>query len=42
MRSWKVRCAEKGIALAVDSVIVNEAPDDDGIAQCKALGAFLA
>ena len=42
MRSWKVRCAEKGIALAVDSVIVNEAPDDDGIAQCKALGASLA
>lgn len=42
MRSWKVRCAEKSIALAVDSVIVNEAPDDDGIAQCKALGAFLA
>ena len=42
MRSWEARCAEKGIALAADSVIVNEAPDDDGIAKCRALGAALA
>ncbi len=42
MRSWEARCAEKGIALATDSVIINEAPDDDGIAGCKALGAALA
>jgi hypothetical protein len=42
MRTWEGRCAEKGIALAADSVIVNEAPDEDGIAQCKALGAALA
>ncbi|MBQ7518771.1 MAG: flavodoxin, partial [Clostridia bacterium] len=26
MRSWEGRCAEKGIALAAESVIVNEAP----------------
>ena len=42
MRTWESRCAEKGIALAAESLIVNEAPDDDGIAQCKALGAALA
>ncbi len=42
MRTWEGRCAEKSIALAADSVIVNEAPDEDGIAKCKALGAALA
>ncbi len=42
MRSWEARCAEKGIALAADSVTVNEAPDDGGIAKCEALGAVLA
>ena len=42
MRSWEARCAEKGIALAADSVIVNEAPDEDGLAACMALGAALA
>ncbi|MBR0408762.1 MAG: flavodoxin [Clostridia bacterium] len=41
MRTWEGRCAEKGITLAADSVIVNEAPDDEGIAKCKALGAAL-
>ena len=42
MRTWEARCAEKGITLAADSVIVNETPDSDGIAKCKALGAALA
>ena len=42
MRSWEARCAEKGISLAADSVTVNEAPDDGGIAKCEALGAVLA
>ena len=42
MRSWEARCAEKGIALAADSVIVNEAPDEEGITKCRALGAALA
>ncbi len=42
MRAWEARCAEKGIPLAADSVIVNEAPDDEGIAKCRALGAALA
>ena len=42
MRSWEARCAEKGITLAADSVTLNEAPDEDGLAACKALGAALA
>ena len=42
MRAWEDRCNDKGIALAADSVIVNEAPDDEGVAKCKALGAALA
>ena len=42
MRSWEDRCAEKGIIMAADSVTVNEAPDEDGLAACRALGAALA
>ena len=42
MRSWEARCAEKGITLAADSVTVNEAPDEDGLAACRALGAAIA
>ncbi len=42
MRSWEARCAEKGITLAADSVIVNEAPDENGLAACRALGAAFA
>ena len=42
MRTWEARCAVKGIALAADSVTVNEAPDEDGLAACRALGALLA
>ena len=42
MRSWEERCASNGIALAAESVICNEAPDDDGLNQCKALGAQMA
>ena len=41
MRTWEARCAEKGIALAAASVMANEAPDDDALAACKALGAAL-
>ena len=41
MRTWEARCAEKSITLAADSVTVNEAPDEDGLAACRALGAAL-
>ena len=42
MRTWEARCADKGIPLAAASVMANEAPDDDAVAACKALGAELA
>ena len=41
MRTWEARCAEKGITLAAASVTANEAPDDDALAACRALGAAL-
>jgi len=41
MRTWEARCAEKGIVLAAASVTANEAPDDDALAACRALGAAL-
>ena len=42
MRSWEERCAAAGIALAAPSVICCEAPDEDALAACRALGAVLA
>ena len=42
MRSWEESCADAGITLAADSVICNDAPDDEAINACKALGAVLA
>lgn len=42
MRNWEDDCKAAGANLAADPVICNEAPDDDGIAECKALGAALA
>ena len=42
MRSWEEDAAAKGVTLACDSVICNDAPDDDAEAACKALGAAIA
>ena len=42
MQTWEADCAAAGITLAHESVICNEAPDDDALAACKALGAALA
>ena len=41
MQSWEARCKEDGAVLVCDSVICNEAPDDDALAACRALGAAL-
>lgn len=41
MRNWEEKCIQDGAVLACDSFICNEAPDDDAIASCKALGATL-
>lgn len=42
MRSWEERCSQDGANLAADSVICNEAPDDEALSACRTLGAALA
>ncbi len=42
MRDWEDRCSSAGINLVTESVTANNAPDDEAIEQCKALGAALA
>ena len=42
MRSWEARCGDDGAHLICESVICNEAPDDEALASCRALGAALA
>ena len=42
MRNWEDTCKGDGAILTCDSVICNEAPDDDANAACTALGAALA
>ncbi len=41
MRSWEATCNDAGAELAAEPLIINEEPDDNGIAQCKALGEAL-
>ncbi len=42
MRDWEDRCSSAGISLVTESVIANNAPDDEAVNNCKALGAALA
>ena len=42
MRTWEDTCRADGAVLACDSVICCEAPDDDAVSACRALGAALA
>ncbi len=42
MRNWEERCSQDGANLASGSVICNEAPDDEALSACRALGAALA
>ena len=42
MRNWEDDCREAGIELACNSVVCNDAPDEDAITACKELGAALA
>lgn len=41
MRTWEETCKADGAVLACDSVLVNEAPDDDAVVACQALGKAL-
>ena len=42
MRTWEEDCASAGIQLAADSVTCCEAPDDEALSTCQALGKKLA
>ena len=42
MRNWDNEVKSLGANVAADFVIANEAPDDDAIAACEALGAALS
>ncbi len=41
MRNWEEDCKGCGAVLAAESVICNDAPDDDVLEQCRALAAAL-
>lgn len=41
MRNWEESCKASGAVMACDFVICNEAPNDDALAACKALGKAL-
>ena len=41
MRNWEDTCKSDGAVLACDSVICNDAPDEEALENCKALGAAL-
>lgn len=42
MRDWEETCGTQGATLATDSVIANNAPDEEASEACKALGETLA
>ena len=42
MRNWEETCTQAGVVFACDSVICNEAPDEEALSACRALGASLA
>lgn len=41
MRTWEEDCRGKGVSLVCDSVICQEAPDEEGEKACRDLGAAL-
>lgn len=41
MRNWEEDAKAAGVNLAADVLIANEAPDDDAVESCKALGAAI-
>ncbi len=41
MRTWEDECRDCGAVIAAESVICQEAPDEDALQNCRALGAAL-
>ncbi|MBQ7433850.1 MAG: flavodoxin [Lachnospiraceae bacterium] len=42
MRNWEASSREQGLNLAADGLIWNDAPDEEGVEACKALGAAVS
>lgn len=42
MRNWEEQCKDYGAVLAAESVICNDAPDDETAQNCRDLGAKLS
>jgi hypothetical protein len=42
MRDWEERCKSDNATLVTDSVIANNAPSDDDLENCSALGRAIA
>ena len=42
MRSWEDTCKSAGAELVCDSVICNDAPDEEALSACKELGGALS
>lgn len=42
MRDWEGRCGAAGAHLACESVICNDAPDEETLSACRGMGAILA
>ena len=42
MRSWEKDCDDAGVNLVCESVVCQEAPDDDTLEACRAMGKLLA
>ena len=42
MRTWESDCSDRGIDLVCKSVIACEAPADEELAECRAMGAAIA
>ena len=42
MRDWEKDCVDSGATLVCNSVICNDAPDDEAVKSCQALGKALA
>ena len=42
MRNWEKDCDDAGISLVCDSITCQEAPDDDTLEACRAMGKQLA
>ena len=42
IRDWEETCKSAGVTLVSEPVMANEAPDDEAVAACRALGEALA